>query len=137
MDLTLSPVELEMAWRNSGYSLSPDTINVLVRKCNPAGSYIDFDDFIHLSIMMQKISKLFKRYETQSVRPANPYPSQAGVSAWMVISDTLSSDYAVMNSCSLPSPILVVDRYRDDHVVLNSNLLFYLSLILILTVPLS
>lgn len=62
--LTLSTDEVEIALRNSGLQIPRQLLVFALRKIQHSGKeYADFDDFIHVSILLQKFSRSFAKLD--------------------------------------------------------------------------
>eukprot|EP00158_Paraphelidium_tribonemae_P000840 Partr_v1_DN23523_c0_g1_i3_m14234 putative grancalcin, EF-hand calcium binding protein len=62
--LTLSLPELHLALKNSNLEVPVEIVRGMMLKFNASGAFIDFDDFIHISILTQKIYKEFSKLDS-------------------------------------------------------------------------
>lgn len=71
--LCLTVQQVHEALTDSGYTLPAETVHLLVSKFSPTRQEIDFDDFVHLSILVQRITKAFVQLDVNKVFPASGF----------------------------------------------------------------
>jgi hypothetical protein len=62
--LTLTIDEVELALTNSGLRIPRQLLVMTLRKLQNTKDYADFDDFIHVSILLQKYSRVFAQLDS-------------------------------------------------------------------------